>query len=240
MQCDVASAKWTIVLLALVPVAASQAQMGTESRPRSIRVEQGFADVDSPALIRVDNWVDLRQEIGWESVFRLESKDRFGQTEVLFARRSGNVSAVFPRSVYTWTRRGPIIEVPPGTVFHIGDLEDLAGEPDTPPRAPTFVDRLASQPAGSAITAQMPTFRRDDRQAGSEPPVMPQDWHRVAQNVEMQASFWTDEFARRMVIASRVAEARMFEQAADRVRGVGTNADQSAGITLESKPGEPE
>lgn len=177
-----------------------------------IRVEQGIADVDSNALVRVDTWVDFRQEIGWESVFRLESTDRFGRENVMFARRSGAVSAVFPRSVYSWSESGPTVEVPPGTVFHIGGFDEWASAPSSPARSPMWIDRRVDLRSVSSATPNRPQYRRDDR--ANVEPVQHAASRALAAEVarESLGDLWQDEGARRMAVAMRLAQAREVER----------------------------
>lgn len=181
-----------------------------------LRVEQGIADVDSNALIRVDTWVDYRQEIGWESVFRLESTDRFGQQSVMFARRSGAVSAVFPRSVYSWTEQGPLIDVPPGTVFHFGAMEDLMKEPAPAPRSPMWINRRIDLQSSSSISPDRPRYRRDDRAGDIGVRARDMSTAEKAIQAEMAGTSnrvnWLDDNARQLAVAIRLAQAREAER----------------------------
>lgn len=177
-----------------------------------VRVEPGISDVDPTAMVRVDPWADLRAPLGWDSVYRFETKGLYGEVEVKYARKSGAISAVFPRSVYTPTRRGLVAEVPPGTIWTLGDLE--APTPPKPARSPSYIDRSLSTAAGGPLVVRAST-KRDDRAPGHtapEPdkPVPPLALPRLP--VETPASdsldrFWKDDAFRARRISDLLGEA---------------------------------
>lgn len=86
--------------------------------PQFREVEPGFGDVD-PLRVgqREISLYDQRQPVGFHDLYELSG---FGGERV-YARRSGAVTALFPRSVYAQTRQGDVALIPPGTVFVIGE-----------------------------------------------------------------------------------------------------------------------
>lgn len=71
---------------------------------------------------------DLRVPLSFDRVYRVPGATTGVQVpgaasgEELYARISGGLTAVFPRSEYVATKRGPAAVIPPGTVFYIGEL----------------------------------------------------------------------------------------------------------------------
>ena len=59
----------------------------------------------------------LEQPHQFEKIYRI-----IGPEGEMLMRGSGGLYAVFPRSEYVLTRKGPLAKVPPGTVFYIGAL----------------------------------------------------------------------------------------------------------------------
>ncbi len=102
-----------VAMLALPPVAAAQRQ--------GFRlIEQGIEDVEPAAVSLRVPWVDLREPLGFDEVWQGLWSDPFlGEREV-FTRSSGAVTAVFPRSSYTQTEAGTMVEIPAGTIFYLG------------------------------------------------------------------------------------------------------------------------
>lgn len=134
------------------------------------RVEQGVEDVGPLGVGRVDLRADLRLGIGWEDVYQIRKGDPARGIPPLFGRRNGALTAVFPYSVYLEMPEGIMPLIPPGTVFHFGDVP-AGEEPAERPRSENFIDTTmpasridlaadASAPAAPAI----------------EPPAMPTMW----------------------------------------------------------------
>lgn len=92
---------------------------GAVPGPALQRVEPGVGDVDPLRASLRDLSVDLRSSGDFSTPYRIP-----GQTAAddRFVRFGGGTTAVFPRSVYTSTRRGVVAEIPPGTVFYIGGV----------------------------------------------------------------------------------------------------------------------
>ena len=86
------------------------------------RIDPGYADV-SPHAISVKRMeLDLRLPTGFDGVYQFSQQNAIGQTQNLFMRIDGALTAVFPRSVYVPTEVGMVPDIPPGTVFHIGPV----------------------------------------------------------------------------------------------------------------------
>lgn len=163
-----------IVLVAMVCAPSALAQ----DQP----IEQGVADVDPlRRSFRVIN-PDLRMDVGFEGLYRLDESDAASP----FYRRAGGVYAVFPQSVYFETRQGLIVDIPPGTVFHFGKPEPAMVPGDAlPPGESLSIDRLRlngasglrqqSRRSPSPLMqtrqdrAAPPTDERNKQDAGGEP-----------------------------------------------------------------------
>jgi hypothetical protein len=90
------------------------------NEPTLTPVEQGVADRGPLAVSRRVAPADLRVPQDFERVYRIDSPSRRKAMGDLFARRSGAITAVFPRSQYVETRFGSLAEVPAGTTYYIG------------------------------------------------------------------------------------------------------------------------
>lgn len=155
--------RWIAFLIVISAAAgASRAQVLDEDRFRAI--EEGFDDVSPQAASNRVQHVDNRIPLDFLRVY--EIMDAPG----LLARRSGAVTAVFPRSVYNDDASAPI---PPGTVFYLGELPLDLGQPGV----------LTAGQAGTApavhgwnwIDASAPTrvaARRVDLRVPTGPPVV--------------------------------------------------------------------
>lgn len=121
-------------------LAASAPALAQPARPGT-RVDQGFADIgpSSSSLRRPES--DLRQPTGFDTVYRFDRVDAFGNRSQSFVRVDGGLYAVFPRSVYGVTAGGQVVaDIPPGTVFHIGAPPELRAPPPAPrPPSETFI-----------------------------------------------------------------------------------------------------
>jgi hypothetical protein len=139
-----------VAAIALSP-GAGAAQVGLNNQPAgSQRIDPGVGDVGAlPGISRIDLRRDLRQDSGFGTVYKFEGAKPFGgpgQTQSMFFRIDGGLTAVFPSSVYIPTTQGLLPEVPPGTTFYIGQLPaSLSPSPPPPrPRSPLLVDLSAS------------------------------------------------------------------------------------------------
>ena len=59
--------------------------------------------------------VDLRGPVGFEHIYRVP-----GHEDELYMRVDGGLLAIFPQSIYSDTRWGPVPIIPNNTVFYIG------------------------------------------------------------------------------------------------------------------------
>jgi hypothetical protein len=122
------------------------------------RVEQNVADVGplSDTLRSMDFQVDLRNPVGFNSVYRVPGRDD------LLMRASGALHAIFPQSVYVDSREGLAAQVPAGTVFAIG----MPGPWTMPPRQiqPALQPPASNGMMNPGVTDEAPhPLRRDTR-----------------------------------------------------------------------------
>ncbi len=104
-------------------------------------VEAGVADVGPLSTSLREFRHDLRVPTGFADVYELSPATGLDG----FARASGAITAIFPRSIYIPTREGVLVGVPPGTVFHIGPLPTTGAAPTPTPSAPRgSIDRHAA------------------------------------------------------------------------------------------------
>ena len=78
------------------------------------RVDPVVGDTDPLRMSLRELSVDLRLSDDFSNVYQLPDGH--------FARRSGGLTAIFPRSSYAPVNGGAIAEIPAGTVFYIGDV----------------------------------------------------------------------------------------------------------------------
>jgi hypothetical protein len=144
-------------------------------------VDQGFADVGPLSASSRVVPLDLRVPSGFDRVYRLGSSRPGGER---FARMSGGVTAVFPRSQYVPTADGYASTTPAGTVFYIGRLPNsLTESADSSLVArglnrPNYDDRSAraavlDRPRTIARSGPVPTPVQADRGAAIPPSAAP-------------------------------------------------------------------
>lgn len=93
-------------------------------------VEPGVSDVNPMARdLRVQP-ADYRQPFGYDVLYQGTWNDPLLGIREIFARRSGAITAVFPRSNYRHTENGVIAEIPAGTIFYFGEPEPVVKEQD--------------------------------------------------------------------------------------------------------------
>lgn len=108
--------------------------------------------------------IDLRVPLSFDRVYRVPGSTTGVQVpgaaagEELYARISGGLTAVFPRSEYVATKRGTAAIIPPGTIFYIGAL---------PKPAPGAA--WNTQPAPDAGSPARFTLTRADQDAADRP-----------------------------------------------------------------------
>jgi hypothetical protein len=121
--------KWVPVCLALAaapcgPAAAAPPRTWSGSGPAMLdpsgfqRVDPRYGDTDPLRMSLRELSVDLRLTDDFSSVYLIPGT-RPGGADDRFARRSGGITAVFPRSIYEATNGGVIPVIPPGTVFYL-------------------------------------------------------------------------------------------------------------------------
>lgn len=126
------------------------------------RVDQLHADTDPLRMSLRELSVDLRTSDDFSSVYLIPGRSPHGADD-RFARRSGGITAVFPRSIYAASGAGVIPVIPPGTVFYLDGVPaqqpwDLIGQggmgtAGATPRGGSEAD--ASQRVNSAVDRRM-------------------------------------------------------------------------------------
>jgi len=131
--------------------------------PSPQRVEPGIEDVGSRGVGRSSLFVDLRGGVGFSEVYTFRKESAFGVPRSMFMRRSGAVTAVFPRSAYVETRNGLRPTIPAGTIFHLGD----------PARREMFgIDRPREEEESSAAASSGRVLaQREDRRIRMDAPL---------------------------------------------------------------------
>jgi len=138
------------------------------AQPQPTRVEQGVGDVDPArsslrALSR-----DLRAPTGFESVYRFDRVDAFGNVQRNFMRIDGATYAVFPRSQYITTPAGTVAAIPAGTMFYIGGLpRDWSARPASRQPPPSMISRAIDTRLPMRAVSPMAT---STTKAGETPP----------------------------------------------------------------------
>ncbi|HLO41933.1 MAG TPA: hypothetical protein VK176_12985 [Phycisphaerales bacterium] len=103
-------------------------QTAAAQDPRLVRVDPGRQDTGPLAASSRVLPMDLRLPTDFEQVYQIQAKTGERSRTELFARRSGGLTAVFPRSQYLETRGGILAQVPAGTTYYLGRLpESVAG-----------------------------------------------------------------------------------------------------------------
>lgn len=151
-------------------------------------VDPGVADTGPLSVSERLMPADLRVPTAFERVYRLS-----GEHEGRFARVSGAITAVFPRSQYVRTEYGDVPEIPTGTIFYIGGVPaDRGGLPgDLPRRALNFFDNSARP---LSATERLPPPAATDSPVSVAP-------------ARPTASLFTDDLYRRMVVSDLLARA---------------------------------
>lgn len=120
-------------------------------------VQQGTVDANPLAAPASVQPLDLRLPLGFDRVYRVVEPGR-SMLNQRYARSSGALTAVFPRSQYTPTRDGVVPEIPAGTIFYIGGLPDdfFSTPPPAIRRGPTYIDRAVRAVPSNAEPADLP------------------------------------------------------------------------------------
>lgn len=177
---------------------------GLTEPPSALRpVEAGVGDVGPLDVGLRQLRTDLRVPSGFDRVFRT-APDAGGRSSLV--RFDSGIAAVFDRSQYRVTRRGPVAQIPAGTVFYIGGLPAHLAAPVSQaapgPLAASF--RAPSSARADAATSQpdRPEDTRADRRV--TPPEEPAE--KVAAKPEGAPSLWTDRTHRERVLERLVRE----------------------------------
>jgi|GEM_PF-1631253 len=193
-------------------------------------VEQGVADTGPLSANRRVVPLDLRVPSGFDRVYK------FGQgSSSKFARRSGGITAVFPRSTYIGSTSGLVALIPPGTVFYVGKLPDslfgggVAGLGSRPILKPLMlVDTSAID------SARAPANRPADSRQGNRAVVPP---GQVRESTTAFSVFDDERFRTRRIEELLDRALRAGEKAA---RGHGPKRSEplvvARTLTAESKP----
>lgn len=150
---------WAITAAAVASLLMNTAASGQPAStvPRLTPVEQGRGDTGPLATSTRVTPLDLRLPIGFDRVYRIEGSGRRGRSSDLFARQSGGLTAVFPRSQYIESGSGLFPEIPAGTTFYIGGLPDSLTGADrsaaTRRNANNYIDRSARVDLADAFSA---------------------------------------------------------------------------------------
>ncbi len=146
---------WLCAVTAVGGLGGAAGVAGAQSSspdPRLKPVEAGVADRGPLSSSGRVVPADLRLPIGFDRVYKLESASRRRPLGDMFARQSGGVTAVFPRSQYSEAGGA---EIPAGTTYYIGNLpESVTGSVSARP-APrklpaNYVDRSARDDRAAA------------------------------------------------------------------------------------------
>lgn len=170
-------------------------------------VDQGTEDMGPLARSSRMSRIDLRMPSGFDRVYRVESSTLGDAAPARYARVSGALVAIFPRSEYATSERGTSILVPAGTVYAIG-AESAATvmasqRPSTLPRPETMdrrasarVDTRVEMRAESAATrVEMSAVRElaTGSDTGADASAPAGDWSPSAAGIAAPMSIWTDE-----------------------------------------------
>jgi hypothetical protein len=152
----------------LLPVLFLPAGALAQSTSAPVKIEQGIGDVDPARTSLRRMQTDLRAPTGFESVYKFDRTDAFGNVQRSFMRIDGATYAVFPRSSYVDTSVGSLAAIPAGTTFYIGGLPDARTRQVARTSPPTLVrlaldTRLTMKPDASAPSA----LDRDDAKHAS-------------------------------------------------------------------------
>jgi hypothetical protein len=119
--------RFSILVLALAAAMCghdAHAQLAKRAALQS--VDPDFGDVGPLRVSTRVLPVDMRSPSGFDRVYRVPGSaggvPGMDGGEERFARISGGLAAVFPRSDYITTKKGQYALIPPGTVFYIGGV----------------------------------------------------------------------------------------------------------------------
>ncbi len=198
-----------ITLLTITAFCASRAE-AQDLKP----VEQTIEDIGPLGQSHRILPEDLRLPTGFERVYRVPgSADQFrfnanqGHTDDMLMRINGALRAVFPRSVYIPTRRGLKTDVPPGTVFHIGQPlaeNGLRTNNNYQHLSPLGAETLL-MPTG---LSSKPVHRRIDTSRSEAQDSVGNEPQRQQQRAQSRVSIWTSETYRRHRVENLIKQVK--------------------------------
>lgn len=178
----------------VVTSACAFGALAQNQNPKMQAIDQGVADTGPLSVSERLMPKDLRVPSAFERVYRLSGKHS-GQ----YARISGAITAVFPRSQYVLTDEGEVPVIPAGTIFYVGGLpQDRRLTPEiTFRRASNYFDTSAR------VLPDAPGAPRDFLPYSRNPPTVP-----IASALPVgKSSIFTDEMYRRMRVADLLNQA---------------------------------
>lgn len=197
----------------LAALAAGAVAIPARAQVAKLRqVEQGVADRGPLSSSQRVLPIDLGVPSGFDRVYRLGGPRSGG----MFARISGGITAVFPRSQYTPTPDGYAAETPAGTVYYIGrlpsSLVDQAEDPrhsrDPETRPPGFADRSARRPNPDRASTASPSSRPITRPSADGKAALRARVTPVPPEPRPEPTIFTDEFYRGRRVAELLDAAR--------------------------------
>lgn len=178
-------------------------------------VDQGTADMGPLAQSARLSRVDLRMPMGFDRVYRVQSETIGEGAPARYARVSGALIAIFPRSEYQMTERGTSIMVPAGTVYAIGAdsaakvmaSQQASSAPQPPPtglRESTRVDTRVEMRAESSPMRVDTSVDWSAQAMHTTPPAAHEAgvWPTGEAVASVPKSLWTDEQYRAARIAA--------------------------------------
>lgn len=188
------------------PASANTPAPGDISGLRLVPVDPGTEDVSNLWTGGRQLPVDMRTPLNFDRVYRVEGDlSKLGvlgvtpqRGESMYARASGGLLAIFPRSEYVRTRTGVTPVVPASTTFVLGSLA-----------SPSQTTARNGESTGStaASVAQRVNLRAD-AVAPSTEPTQPAA-------ARAPATIWTSEVARRSRLAALLDEAKAVQPTAE-------------------------
>jgi hypothetical protein len=118
------SSVFYVAAMSLAVVSPSAMAQSSAVDPRMTRVDPGRQDTGPLATSSRVLPMDLRMPTDFEQVYQLQARTGERSRAELFARRSGGITAVFPRSQYMQAGGGILAEVPAGTTYYLGKLPE--------------------------------------------------------------------------------------------------------------------
>ena len=165
--------------------------------------------------------VDTRATSSFDKLYKLDARPRFfgDRAGEYYMRRSGAVSAVFPRSSYRVLEQGILAEVPAGTIYSLGgDIGKLIDSPAPMPRRNIFSAQPVAPRQEPATNPNRPDYRvPQGPSAPAAPPAAPSRGDRPRRNPEdlvyqepsepLPRSIWFDEGYRHERVSALLDEA---------------------------------